>query len=220
MAIDLYLSIVSPPCRTVLMVAKQLNIELNLKPINLRNNEHLTPEFLKLNPAHSVPTIDDSGFALWESRAIVQYLCNKYAPDSDLYPSEPKQRAQVDRLLNFDIGSFFPSIRDAILLKIFRGVEPAEDKVQALKNNLKLLDIFIGSNGYVSGDHLTIADISILAGATVFTVTDYDLSDYPNVKDWFEKLRTELPYFAEINEKAGELFLVFIEQIRQKNQAK
>jgi len=220
MAIDIYLTIVSPPCRTVLMVAKHLNIELNQKTINLQAQEHLTPEYLKLNPAHTVPTIDDSGFVLWESRAIAQYLCNKYAPDSDLYPSEPKHRAQVDRLLNFDIGSYFPSIREAILMKIFRGVEPTEEKVQALKNNLKLLDQFISSNnGYVAVDHLTIADISILAGTTIFSVVDYDISDYPNLKDWYEKLKTELPYFAEINGKARDLFLAFIEQIRQKNQA-
>ncbi len=38
----------SPPCRAVLMAAKQLNIDLNLKTLNLRNGEHLTPEFLKV----------------------------------------------------------------------------------------------------------------------------------------------------------------------------
>lgn len=47
--------------------------------------------------------IDDNGFVLWESRAIMQYLCNKYAPNSHLYPSEPRQRATVERLLNFDV---------------------------------------------------------------------------------------------------------------------
>ncbi len=59
-----------------------------------------------------MPTIVDDGFALWESRAIMQYLCNKYAPDSDLYPKDPKERAKVDRMLNFDI-SLFGSIRQA-----------------------------------------------------------------------------------------------------------
>jgi len=219
MAIDLYLMSLSPPCRAVQMVLKHLGINANVKNLNLQNGEHLTPEFVKLNPAHTVPTIDDNGFVLWESRAIIQYLCNKYAPDSDLYPKEPKSRAQVDRMLNFDIGSFFPSIRDAIFVKFFRNAEPTEEAVEKLKTNLKLLDTFIGDNGYVAGKHVTIADISILSGATAFTIANYDLIDYPNVKEWYERIQIELPYFAELNEKAKKDFAAFIEQARKKNEA-
>jgi glutathione S-transferase len=214
MTIDLYLMRLSPPCRAVQMVAKQLNIDLNLKQLNLRNGEHLTPEFLKINPAHTVPTIVDDGFALWESRAIIQYLCNKYAPDSDLYPKDPKERAKVDRMLNFDMSSF-AIIREAIIYKLFRGIEPTEEKVQAVKNNLKLLDTLIGDNKYVAGTHLTIADLSFLASSSIFTVTDYDLSDYPNVKEWLERLETELPYFDEINGKLKEEFKAMVENMRK-----
>jgi len=214
MTIDLYFMSLSPPCRAVIMVAKQLNIDLNLKTLNLRNGEHLTPEFLKINPAHCVPTIVDDGFALWESRAIIQYLCNKYAPDSDLYPKDPKERAQVDRMLNFDMTTFL-SIREAILGKVFRGIEPTEEKIKALKDNLKLLDTLIGSNKYVASTKLTIADLSTLASATVLAVTDYDLSDYPNVKEWFERLQTELPYFDEVNGKVKENFKTMMETIRK-----
>ncbi len=62
-----------------------------------------------------MPTIVDNGFAVWESRAIIQYLCNKYAADSDLYPKDPKGRANVDRMLNFDI-SYYTSIREALVI--------------------------------------------------------------------------------------------------------
>jgi glutathione S-transferase len=49
MAIDLYYMLESPPCRTVLMVAKHLNIELNLKNVDLEKGEHLKEEFVKVN---------------------------------------------------------------------------------------------------------------------------------------------------------------------------
>ena len=65
-----------------------------------------------MNPLHQVPSIDDNGFHLSESNAIIQYLCDKYAPDSDLYPKEIKKRAQVNRILFFTTGIFYPVIRE------------------------------------------------------------------------------------------------------------
>ena len=61
-----------------------------------------------------MPTIVDGDLSLWESRAILGYLVNKYAPNSSLYPSDPKKRAIVDRTLNFDL-SLFGSIRDVLV---------------------------------------------------------------------------------------------------------
>ncbi len=57
----------------------------------------------KLNPTQTVPTIVDHGFALRESRVIIQYLYNR--ANSELYPSDPKKRAIVDRMLQFDLGT-------------------------------------------------------------------------------------------------------------------
>jgi glutathione S-transferase len=48
MSIDLYYTIASPPCRSVMLLAKTLGLELNLKKVDLMNKEHLKPEFLKV----------------------------------------------------------------------------------------------------------------------------------------------------------------------------
>nr|UQQ66586.1 glutathione S-transferase theta 1 [Conogethes punctiferalis] len=77
MAIDLYYTPGSAPCRIVLLVAAALNVELNHHLVNLRAGEQFWPEFIKLNPQHTVPTIVDNGFSLWESRAISRYLASQ-----------------------------------------------------------------------------------------------------------------------------------------------
>ena len=60
------------------------------------------------------------------------YLCNKYAPDSDLYPKCPKARAEVDKLLYFDIGTLYKTQEDMINPIFFRGatsIDPEAEKV-------------------------------------------------------------------------------------------
>lgn len=59
-----------------------------------------------------MPTLDDNGFILTESRAIALYLVEKYFPDGHaLYPKDVKQRARINQCLQFDCGSLYPRIR-------------------------------------------------------------------------------------------------------------
>ena len=64
-----------------------------------------------MNPVHEIPAIDLNGFYLAESCAIAQYLCDKYAPDNNLYPKDVQKRAQVNRMLFFAAGTSFPAMR-------------------------------------------------------------------------------------------------------------
>ncbi|PSN30080.1 hypothetical protein C0J52_27540 [Blattella germanica] len=57
------------PCRSVLLTANLLGVKLNLKLTDIFEGEQLTPEFLKLNPQHCLPTLNDNGFVLWEREA-------------------------------------------------------------------------------------------------------------------------------------------------------
>ncbi|WP_323677962.1 glutathione S-transferase N-terminal domain-containing protein, partial [Halorubellus sp. PRR65] len=71
MTIDFYYAPGSSPCRAVLLTAKAIGVDLNLKLMDLMKGEHLSPEFLKINPQHTIPTLVDNGLALSESRAIM-----------------------------------------------------------------------------------------------------------------------------------------------------
>ncbi|XP_067136272.1 glutathione S-transferase 1-like [Centruroides vittatus] len=215
MPLVLYHFPVSSPCRAVIMTAKHLGIELSLKEINLFNKEQLKPEFLKINPQHSVPTLDDNGFILWESRAIMGYLVNKYAPGNSLYPEDPQKRAEVDKMLYFDIGNLYKKVLDFVFPQIFTGAKPDEEKRKILKDSTAILDEILSKSQYTAADHVTLADLSILAGIGFAEVMDIDFSEFKHIKNWKEKLEKELPYYKEVNEKALEDFKDYLKSRKQ-----
>lgn len=80
--------------------------------MNLWSKEQLKEDFLKINPQHCVPTLDDDGFILWESRAIAIYLTEKTHPEGhSLYPKDVKRRALINQRLQFDASTLYPRIR-------------------------------------------------------------------------------------------------------------
>src|SRR5215475_14729277 len=73
------------------------------------------PEFLAKDPAHLTPLLEESGLprgALWESCAIMQYLCNKHGLD-DLYPTDPGERAMTDAAMCYHLATLYPLVARA-----------------------------------------------------------------------------------------------------------
>ncbi|KAJ8927876.1 hypothetical protein NQ314_019620 [Rhamnusium bicolor] len=106
----LYYADLSPAVRGTLLAIKALGIDVELKPVNLMAGEHLTPEYLKLNPLHTVPTLEDGDFVIWDSHAINTYLVGKYGKNDSLYPKDLQKRAVIDQRLYFDVGILFPRV--------------------------------------------------------------------------------------------------------------
>lgn len=105
--LQLYFTLGSPPSRAVLQTIRMLGLDVEVKNLSLLKGEHLTPEFLKLNPMHQVPVLVDGDLILTESRAIMAYLANSRKPGSSLYPTDPKKRVLVDQMLFFDCVNLF-----------------------------------------------------------------------------------------------------------------
>lgn len=88
--------------------------------MNLFNKEQLKEDFIKINPQHTIPTLDDNGFILTESRAIAIYLVEKYFPEGhSLYPKDVKQRAVINQRLQFDCGTLHPIFRKIFVSVMF-----------------------------------------------------------------------------------------------------
>lgn len=89
----LYHNCVSPPSRMALLAIRNLGIEVEIKKIDIYRGDQNTPEYLRINPLHQVPTLQlpDEDFVLTESRAIIMYLASLV--ESPLYPLDLKKRA-------------------------------------------------------------------------------------------------------------------------------
>ncbi|CAG9864020.1 unnamed protein product [Phyllotreta striolata] len=212
--IDFYYVPGSAPCRNVLLTAKALGVELNLKLTDLMKGEHLSPEYIKLNPQHTVPTIDDNGFVLWESRAIMTYLANQYANNDTLYPKDPKKRAVVDQRLYFDMGTLYKSFGDYFYPMAFANAPADPEKLKAVQAALAFLDGFIGNNEYVAGDSLTLADLAIVSSVSTIELAKIDLSAHGNVVRWFSKVKATAPGYVEANEKPLQDFRKFVDKLK------
>ncbi|ALC46049.1 GstD9, partial [Drosophila busckii] len=197
--LDFYYMTYSAPCRSILMVAKALSIDLNLKQVDLDAGDHLKPEFVKLNPQHTIPTLVDGDFALWESRAILLYLVEKFAKDDILYPKDLKLRAVVNQRLFFDLGTLYQSYVYYYYPQLFEDVKkPADpDNFKRIDAAFKAFNTLLEGSTYAAGNQLTLADYALLATVSTFEVTGYDFSKYINVANWYELTKKEAAGWEE-----------------------
>ena len=90
-----------------------------------------TPAYRKLNPNGLVPTIDEDGFVLWESQAIIRYLAGRYALGS-LCPADPRTRAIADQWMDWNHTAFWPLMRPAFTGLVRTRPGAAEEIVEAM----------------------------------------------------------------------------------------
>lgn len=154
----------------------------------------------------------DDGFAIWESRAILIYLIEKYGGITTLYPSDPQKRAIVKQRLYFDMGTLYQSA-STYYIDIFLAGADAVEKLKKVEEALSFLNTCLVNQNYVAGQHLTIADISLIATVSAIEVTDIDINKFPNVKKWVQRTKRTVPGY-DINEAGLADFKKFIESKR------
>jgi glutathione S-transferase len=152
-----------------------------------------TPEFLQKDPAHLTPLLEEDGLpkgSLWESCAIMQYLCNKHGLDQ-LYPTDPGRRAMVDSAMFYLIGTLYPLLARATYPALGFPQYPGEaatsdadegTKARAQKDAEAALAeplesyraFFLDGQPFIGGDAPSIADIRLAASLEFLRVIDYD----------------------------------------------
>ena len=149
-------------------------------------------EYGKLNPNRLVPTIDDDGFILWESYAIIRYLCRQYGMGT-LWPQDPKQSALADQWMEWTnsrfMGTFFPVFWALIRTdkqaqnhdKITQLARATGELLQIVENNLE-------DKKYMVGDQISMGDIPLGSMMFKYYTLEIQRPSLPNIESWYARL--------------------------------
>ena len=143
----------------VIFLLEELKLPYERKDYGRQFQNTTTAEYSALNPMQKVPTLVDGDAVVWQSNTILRYLANK--TKSALYPSDPAQRSQVERWMDWLLAELNPAylagFRDA---KKAEG-ERAPDTATNLANELKLLEGALAKSPWVAGAQFSLADVAL-----------------------------------------------------------
>lgn len=183
----------SPNSRRVLAVAYHLGLDPELIPIALAEGEHMQPEFIAMNPNHKIPVfVDDDGFTLWESTAIMQYLAKRESAQS-LYPEDVKQQADVNRWLHWNLAHWSPACGIYVfeyLVKNFLNLgdpDPAELKrgEELFLRFAAVLDQHLEGRNWLVSEDITLADFAIASFLDHVEVAHMPVDDFKQIQRWY-----------------------------------
>ena len=157
-----------------------------------------TAEYLALNPNGLVPTLDDDGFVLWESNAIVRYLSARYG-EGTLCPTEPRERFGGESWMDWQATTLWPALRPLFLGLVRTPLEDRRPEVLETSQGeteraLRILDARLAEQAFAGGPRFTMADIPVGVTAHRWFALDIRRPDLPCLKRWYDEL-TERPAF-------------------------
>jgi glutathione S-transferase len=167
----------------------ELGLSCEMADVNMREGEHKSPAFLAKNPNGKIPVLEDEGFYLWESNAILCYLASK-KPEGGLLPTDPRGVAMMHQWLQWQATTFSPSTTDVMMETVYArlmGRQKDDQKYAAglekVRRDLAVLETCLAGKEYICGK-LTLADFSLASCLVMRTPMGLDLEGFPNVKAW------------------------------------
>ncbi|MDE0944615.1 MAG: glutathione S-transferase family protein [Alphaproteobacteria bacterium] len=161
------------------------------------------PDYRRKNPNGRLPTLEeDNGFTLWESGAIIRYLCAKHSP-GDLHPDDLADRAAADKWMDWSSINF-AAFNAVYLDQHFRLAEADRSAAaleQAVKGALPWLNILenhLAQNDYLGGNRLTMADFP--AGSLLHRWMHWTSNrpSHPNVEAYYERVSARPAYLEHV----------------------
>jgi len=183
------------------MCAEAIGLDYQSVDVDLSRGEQRSDEYLAINPFGKVPAIDDDGFYLFESNAIMKYLCCK--SNSRLYPQSCEGQAIVDQWCDFAGSLLGPAYGRVVFNRLLapRTGAPVDERSLAdglrfIGRYLPVVDARLAAHDYLAGPSITIADLAVFATLEPSEACGIELSDHAALYKWRERLRAETFYRA------------------------
>ncbi|PPA30927.1 glutathione S-transferase [Aeromonas jandaei] len=186
----LYGDLRSGNCYKAWLLARWLELPLEWVAVDIAAGETQTPDFLAMNPNGKIPVLElASGDLLAESNAILFYL----AQGSSLWPTDPRQQADVLKWMFFEQYSHEPYIAVARFIVRYLGrPESQEARLDGLKAGgekaLAVMEQQLKKSPYLCGEVPTIADIALYAYTHVAEEGIFSLQGGPAIRDWITRI--------------------------------
>lgn len=177
-------------------VAREMDMPLEIVPIDPLKGDHKTPEFLKINPNGKFPVLVDGDFKLFESNAILCYVAAKGG--SRLLPTDVKARAHVDQWLFWQsahLSQAFGKITYERFYKEYLKTGLAPDQARIAEGEAELdrfctvLDGVLKDSEYVCGE-LTVADFALAGTLVLRGRAQVDLSKFKYIGQWLKLIES------------------------------
>jgi glutathione S-transferase len=181
--------------RRVLALVKHLGVTAECVKLDLMAGDLAKEDYAALNPNMKAPVLVDGDFVLWESSAIMAYLCIKQG--SDMWPAHnPAEQIEVLRWLSWNDNHWTPAVApfyfEHVVKSTFGMGAPDRDLLKSKRPDLvrfaKVLDQHLAGRDYAACGRLTIADFQLAALAADWRDAQMGLDAFPNVVRWIDRL--------------------------------
>ncbi|MBO9402606.1 glutathione S-transferase [Shimia sp. R9_3] len=203
--IKLYRTPKSGHCHRVELMLALLGLPYETIDLDMAAGAHKAPDFLKVSPFGLVPAIEDDGYTLADSNAILVYLVKTYAPDSDWLPADPKVAAEVQRWLTIAADNVYSGPCAARLVTLFGAPLNHEAAIAKAHALFKIMEAHLAGRNWLAADVITAADVACFSYIAHAPEGGVDLAPYPNLRAWIARVEAEPNFVGMVASPVPEL---------------
>jgi glutathione S-transferase len=183
----------------VVWLAEELGLPYRLHTLEMFSDAMKAPDYLRIHPLGKVPAIDDEGFVLWETTAILSYLIGRYSDGSLLPPRETQDGARALQWMEFGENSLTVIMGE---IAAHSGPIPEKWRVPALVDRgraiaptlVAIVEEALGGGPYILGERFSAADIMLGFGLGIARYLEFVSDATPRTRDYLERLTARPAY--------------------------